>query len=511
MKTLRLVLGDQLSPSVSALRDIDRARDVVLMVEAREEATYVRHHKQKIVLVLSAMRHFARSLREAGVRVDYVRLDDEGNSGSFTGELRRAISRHAVDRIIVTEPGEWRVWVMMQSWGKVFGKPVEIREDDRFFCTRAEFADWAKGRRSFRMEFFYRQMRRKTGWLMNGDEPEGGQWNYDLENRKALPRNLKLPARRRFPPDAITREVMTLVEERFADHFGELEPFGWGVTRKDALAALRHFVKHGLTRFGEYQDAMKAGDDFLFHSLLSPYINIGLLDAGEVCKAVLNAHEKGSAPLPAVEGFIRQIIGWREYVRGIYWLRMPAYAKTNFFKAKRQLPDFYWTGETKMKCLGETIDATRRTAYAHHIQRLMITGNFALLAGLAPAQVEEWYLIVFADAFEWVELPNTHGMALHADGGLLGSKPYAASGAYVNRMSDYCTGCTYDPKIKLGAKACPFNYLYWYFMIANEKPLKSNPRMAMPYRTLARMPDKQRRQILQQAREFLASLKGPST
>ena len=506
MKTLRLIFGDQLSRPLSALRGIDRARDVVLMVEVGEEVTYVRHHKQKIVFVLSAMRHFAESLRAEGIDVDYVRMNDKGNTGSFTGELGRALSRHKVDRIVATEPGEYRVLETMESWENAFGTPVDIREDGRFLCSRTEFAAFAQGRKSLRMEFFYRHMRRKTGWLMKGDKPEGGRWNYDALNRRALPKGVKVHSRRRFPPDAMTREVMTLVGRRFADHFGELEPFGWAVTRKDALAALRRFVASGLPRFGEYQDAMKAGEDFLFHSVLSPYLNIGLLGAGEVCEAALDAFGKGRAPLPAVEGFVRQIVGWREFVRGIYWTKMPAYARGNFLEAARPLPEFYWTGETDMRCLRETIEATRRNAYAHHIQRLMITGNFALLAGIAPAQVEEWYLVVYADAFEWVELPNTHGMALHADGGVLGSKPYAASGAYIDRMSDYCAGCDYDPKVKLGPKACPFNYLYWNFLIVNEARLRDNPRMAIPYRTLARMEGKRRRQIVQAARTFLDGL-----
>ena len=506
MKTLRFVLGDQLSRSLSALRDVEISQDVVLMVEAHDEATYVRHHPQKIVLVLSAMRHFAAALRAEGLQVDYVRLDDAGHSGSFTGELGRALSRHPVDRVVVTEPGEWRVWDLMRTWGTAFGIPVERREDDRFLCARAEFAAWVKGRRGLRMEFFYRQMRRKTGWLMNGDQPAGGRWNYDTENRKALPPHLALPPRQRFVPDAITREVMTLVEQRFSDHFGDLDSFGWAATRAEAIEALRHFITNGLPRFGDYQDAMKSGEDALFHAVLSPYLNIGLLLPAEVCEAALDAYQQGSAPLQAVEGFLRQILGWREYVRGLYWLRMPAYAQTNFFEAHRPLPAFYWTGETAMKCLRETIEATRRNAYAHHIQRLMLTGNFALLAGIAPTRVEEWYLTVYADAFEWVELPNTHGMALHADGGVLGSKPYAASGAYIHRMSDYCAGCAYDPKIKLGLQACPFNYLYWHFLIVNETRLKPNPRMALPYRTLARMVDEHRRQIVQQAQEFLAGL-----
>jgi deoxyribodipyrimidine photolyase-related protein len=499
-------LGDQLCRTISALRDMDATCDVVFMAEVRDETTYVRHHKQKLVLVLSAMRHFAESLRAEGMHMDYVQLDEEGNSGSFTGELGRALSRHHVDRIVVTQPGEWRVWEMMQTWGEAFGTPVEFREDDRFLCSQAGFADWAKGGKSLRLEYFYRHMRRKTGWLMTGDEPQGGRWNYDAENRKKLPRDFPLPPGHRFAPDATTRDVMALVGRRFADHFGDLESFDWAVTREDALEALRHFVTNALPRFGDYQDAMSAGQDFLFHSVLSPYINIGLLSPREVCEAVLAAYDRGAAPLSAVEGFVRQILGWREYVHGVYWMKMPDYAHTNFLKAERPLPDFYWTGATDMRCLREVIEATRRNAYAHHIQRLMITGNFALLTGIAPAQVEEWYLSVYADAFEWAELPNTHGMALHADGGLLGSKPYAASGAYIDRMSDYCAGCAYDPNIKLGTSACPFNYLYWHFLIVNEARLEPNPRMSLPYRSLARMDARRRQQITQQAEQLLTRL-----
>lgn len=510
MKTLRFILGDQLNRAISALRDVDPVQDVVLLVEVQEETTYARHHPQKIVLVLSAMRHFAEGLRAEGLQVDYVRLDAAGNSGSFTGELRRALSRHVIDRIVVTEPGEWRVWAMMQTWEDAFNIPVEKRDDDRFLCARAAFADWAKGRKTLRMEFFYRQMRRQTGWLMNGDQPEGGQWNYDVENRKALPRQLTVPPHCGFTPDATTRDVMTLVERRFTRHFGDLASFGWAVTREEARVALGYFIKNRLPGFGDYQDAMKSGEDFLFHAVLSPYLNIGLLSPREVGEAALDAYQKGAAPLPAVEGFIRQILGWREFVRGIYWLQMPAYAKSNFFNADRPLPAFYWTGQTDLHCLRETIEATARNAYAHHIQRLMITGNFALLAGIAPAQVEAWYLSVYADAFEWVELPNTHGMALHADGGLLGSKPYAASGAYINRLSDYCARCVYDPKLKIGPRACPFNILYWHFLMTHESRLATHPRMALPYRTLARMPTERRQALQEQATAFLARLDSPN-
>jgi deoxyribodipyrimidine photolyase-related protein len=506
MTTLRFIPGDQLTRGMSALAGLDPARDVVLMAEVHDEATYVRHHKQKIAFLFSAMRHFADALQQEGVRVDYVKLDDPANTQSFTGELERAIRRHNSSEVVVTEPGEWRVWEMMLDWRETLPIPVHIRDDDRFVCSRGEFARWAEGRKSYRMEYFYREMRRKTGLLMHGDEPVGGQWNFDHDNRKALPKGFAPPKRRRFPPDAITRDVLELVEKRFGDHFGDLEPFGWAVTREDALQALHHFIRDCLAGFGDYQDAMKAGEDFLLHSVISPYLNCGLLTAMEVCDAAEEAYRKGRAPLNAVEGFIRQVIGWREYVRGIYWTRMPDYAATNHLNASRALPAFYWTGETGMNCLKECIGATRRHAYAHHIQRLMVTGNFALLAGIRPAEIEEWYLVVYADAYDWVELPNVHGMVMHADGGLLGSKPYAASGAYINRMSDYCAGCRYDPEIKSGPDACPFNPMYWNFLIENEKTLARNPRMAMPYRTLGKMTPGRRAEIRREATAFLDGL-----
>jgi deoxyribodipyrimidine photolyase-related protein len=476
------------------------------MVEVQAEATYVRHHKQKIAFLFSAMRHFAEDLRSEGLSIDYVRLDDPGNTHSFTDELKRAIVRHQPDEVHVTEPGEWRVWEMMQGWREELDCPLNIHPDTRFIASREEFSRWAAGRKQYRMEYFYREMRRKTGYLMDGDQPIGGQWNFDIENRKALPKGHGLPPRMRFEPDAITREVFALVEARFPDHFGDLEPFGWAVTRAGALEALDHFISDCLPRFGDFQDAMRTGEAFLYHSVISPYLNAGLLEAREVCERAEAAYRAGSAPLNAVEGFIRQVIGWREFVRGLYWHEMPDYASSNHLDAKRPLPWFYWSGETDMNCLRECITVTRRHAYAHHIQRLMVTGNFALLAGVNPREIEEWYLAVYADAYDWVELPNVHGMVMHADGGLLGSKPYAASGAYINRMSDYCAGCVYDPAIKLGPRACPFNSLYWNFLIENEPKLGKNPRMGMPYRTLRNMPPAQRRQISEQANAFLASL-----
>ncbi len=454
MSTLRIVLGDQLTRGLSSLRDYVPG-DTVLMMEVAEETTYVKHHRQKLVLILSAMRHFADELRHHGFTVDYVKLDDPANTGSFTAEVQRAIARYTPSRVVATEPGEWRVREMMKGWG------AEILPDDRFFATPASFAAWARDRRQLRMEFFYRDMRRLSGLLMDGDAPVGGQWNFDHDNRKSLPKDANPPRRQRFEPEAITREVMELVAMRFPDHFGALEPFGWAVTRAGALEALDHFISACLPNFGDYQDAMKQGNAFLYHSVISPYLNIGLLTPREICDRAQEAWSRGDAPLNAVEGFIRQILGWREYIRGLYWLKMPDYAETNFLEARRPLPDFYWTGRTEMNCLAQAIGDTQRHAYAHHIQRLMVTGNFALLAGLDPKEVEQWYLLVYADAFEWVELPNTHGMALFADGGVMASKPYAASGAYIDRMSDYCAGCRFKPGVKLGPKACPFNYLLW--------------------------------------------------
>ena len=476
------------------------------MAEVMEEASYVRHHKKKIAFIFSAMRHFAAELRAAGWQVDYVTIDDPDNSGSFTGELMRAVARHQPERLRVTRPSEWRVDQAVGKWEQLSGLPVIVSEDDRFVCTSDEFGSWARGRKQLRMENFYREMRRKTGLLMENGEPAGGQWNFDADNRNAASRDLFIPRPLRIEPDAVTRAVLSLVQKRFADNFGDLEPFWFAVTREDAERARCRFIEQALPRFGDYQDAMLADEKFLYHSLLSFYLNVGLLDPLETCRMVEAAYRSGHAPLNAAEGFIRQIIGWREYVRGIYWLKMPGYVNENVFGATRPLPDFYWTGNTDMACLRAAITQTREEAYAHHIQRLMVTGNFALLAGVDPREVHEWYLAVYADAFEWVELPNTLGMSQYADGGLLGSKPYAASGNYINKMSDYCKSCSFDVKRKTGEGACPFNSLYWNFLIRNEPKLKSNPRLAQTYRTWERMDADRRQEYIASAEAFLSSL-----
>jgi deoxyribodipyrimidine photolyase-related protein len=507
MTLLIPVLGDQLSHSLASLRDAPQDKAVILLMEVADETTYVRHHKHKIILVLSAMRHFADELRAAGWTVDYVRLDDPDNSGSFTGEVERAIKRHRPNAIRVVEPGEWRVKLMMDAWRRRFGIAVDILEDDRFLCGILEFQTWAQARNELTMEYFYRQMRRKTGLLMTAAEkPEGGQWNMDKDNRMSPKRGLVYPEPLAIAPDSITQDVTALVADRFGDHFGRLEGFALPVTAADARRALDHFVRTALPGFGAYQDAMVTGQDWLYHSWLSPALNLGLLTAMDVAQAAADAYAGGEAPLNAAEGFIRQIIGWREYVRGYYWMEMPEVADANVLGATRPLPEFYWTGDTDMLCMAEAIRNTRDNSYAHHIQRLMVLGNFAMLAGVRPQDVADWFLVVYADAYEWVELPNVIGMSQHADGGRLATKPYAAGGAYINRMSDHCRGCRYDVKQKTGPDACPFNALYWDFLARHERRFRRNRRMVQMYANWDRMSPDAREAYRASAATFLAGL-----
>ena len=341
---------------------------------------------------------------------------------------------------------------------------------------------------------------------MDGNNPEGGKWNYDSENRKPPEGSLFLPKTYNTPVDNITQEVIKLVEEKFNNHFGNIEPFFFAVTRSQALEALDKFINERLCDFGDFQDAMLEGEPWMYHSHLSFYINCGLLLPKECIQAAEEAYKNKKAPLNAVEGFIRQILGWREYVRGLYWLKMPEYKSLNFFDAQKRLPDFFWTANTDMNCLKQCIQETKENAYAHHIQRLMVIGNFSLLTGLNPMEVNEWYLLVYADAYEWVELPNVTGMILFADGGYLASKPYAASGTYINKMSNYCANCKYSVNQKNGEKACPFNYLYWDFLARNREKLKNNHRIGMMYKTYDRMPEKKKVQITKDSQKFINSL-----
>lgn len=484
---LRVILGDQLSHGITSLSDIDPSGDVVLLCEVRTEAKRVRHHKKKIAFIFSAMRHFDAELQAAGIQTRYIQYDDPHNTGSLTGELTRAIDALHPSEVVVTEPSEYAVLEEVNRWKERCSIPATIRSDERFLCSKAAFADWAKGRKQLRMEFFYREMRRKYTILMEGDEPVGGKWNYDSENRKPPRNGLEIPETYLSEPDTITQQVLELVDRELSDHFGDLEPFHFAVTAAQAQQALDQFIRERLSKFGDYQDAMLQGEPWMYHSHLSFYINCGLLSPLECIEKVERCYREGLIPLNAAEGFIRQLLGWREYVRGLYWLKMPGYASVNHLQAERALPSFYWGAATKMNCLRQCVAETKQNAYAHHIQRLMVLGNFALLAGLNPLEVNEWFWIVYADAYQWVELPNVSGMILFADGGVVASKPYAASGAYINRMSNYCKDCAYKVSKKNGPDACPFNYLYWDFLLRQQAILASNPRMGMPYRTLGKM------------------------
>ena len=494
MTALRLILADQLSESMPSLQGLDTAQDTVMLCEVMEEARYVPHHPKKIAFLFSAMRHFAAGLEASGVRVRYIKLDDASNTGSFTGEVQRAAKELKSSRLIVTEPSEYRVLDMMNGWQKKLGIPVEILSDTRFLATHAEFDAWAQGKKQLRMEFFYREMRRKYAILMQPDgKPSGGEWNYDKENRKPPKVGMTSPPRLSHKKSAITKDVLALVKDNFSHHFGTLEPFYYAVTRKQALMELDHFVTHILPNFGDYQDAMVAGEPYLYHSLLSSYLNAGLLLPLEICQKAEAAYRASKAPLNAVEGFIRQILGWREYIRGIYWHFMPEYGQRNTLNATHPLPDFYWGANTHMFCVAESVRHTRDHAYSHHIQRLMITGNFALLAGLDVKAVQAWYLAVYSDAYEWVEMPNTLGMALFGDGGVVASKPYAASGKYIHRMSNYCEKCRFNPDEMTGETACPFNALYWDFLVRHEEKFRPNQRMPYVFSTWDKFtPEKQK-------------------
>ncbi len=503
LRHLVLILGDQLDLAASGFDGFDPSQDVVWMAEVDDEASHVWSIQPRIAIFLAAMRHFAHALVEAGRTVHYTRLDGKGNRGSLAAELELAIRTHRPQGLVMTAPGEHRVLKAFQAVAAAEGVPLEVREDRHFFCTVREFAAHARGRRQLRMEFFYREQRRRHGVLMDGDEPVGGQWNYDAENRAAFGKAGPglVPAAPAFRPDPLTQGVLDLVAERFADRPGNLANFAWPVTRAQAVEALDDFVRHRLADFGHWQDAMWPGEPWLWHSRLSAAMNLKLLHPREVVEAVEKAYRAGHVPLASAEGFIRQILGWREYVRGIYWTRMPRYLELNALQAREPLPAFYWTGDTPMACLADAIRQTLEHGYAHHIQRLMVTGLYALLLGVEPQQVHAWYLAVYVDAVEWVELPNTLGMSQFGDGGLMGSKPYVATGRYIERMSagSLCGRCRFKPAERLGDDACPFTTLYWDFLARHEDRLASNPRMTMQLRNLQRLDADERRRIAERS------------
>ena len=507
MTKLCFILGDQLSESLSSLAVIKKHDDVVFLCEVMEEATYVAHHPKKIAFLFSAMRHFARRLNVLGYRVRYIQYDDATNTGSFEKELYRAIQEEKISEVHVAHPGEWRVLQKMKALEKQLLISLVIHEDTRFLCSIDEFNCWAKDKKQLRMEYFYRMMRQKYHLLMDSrGKPLGGSWNYDKQNRKNANHIETFPRRLTHPIDEVTSTVLNLVEKEFSRHFGQMRPFNFAVTREQALCEATYFIEHCLAYFGDYQDAMRSSEVNLYHSKLSFYLNTGLLLPLELCRMAEDALEQKQAPLNSVEGFIRQILGWREYVRGIYWLLMPEYANRNYFNGSRSLPELYWGKDTQMFCMKEVVRQTHVDAYSHHIQRLMITGNFALLTGLNPKEVCDWYLAVYADAYEWVELPNTLGMALYADGGLMASKPYAASGKYIQKMSNFCKSCTYNPADVVGESACPFNALYWNFIAQHQGKLKNNPRLHYAYLNWDKMDQVKKNAILVKAMELLAAL-----
>jgi len=507
LRHLVIVLGDQLNEDATALQDFDPARDAVWMAEVAQESTHVPSAKQRTTLFLSAMRHFARRLRQRGLPLMYTALDAPDNAGTLALELEKAILRARPDKLVMTAPGEWRVLDAIRHIARQHAVPLEVRDDTHFFCTVRDFAAHAKGRKQLRMEFFYREMRKKTGILMDGQQPVGGQWNFDADNRASFGKNGPgiVPQPSRFQADDITLEVIALVNRSCADHPGSVDDFGWAVDREQARQALDDFIQHRLPSFGMYQDAMWDGDVWLFHSHVASALNLKLLNPREVIAAAEAAFQRGAAPLAAVEGFIRQILGWREYVRGVYWTHMPAYADSNALDAREPLPDWYWTGDTKMSCLRDAIQQTLAHGYAHHIQRLMVTGLYALLLGVEPQQVHRWYLAVYVDAVEWVEMPNTLGMGQFADGGIMASKPYVASGKYIDRMSNYCKSCPFDPTQATGPTACPFTALYWDFLGRHADTLAKNPRMLMQLKNLNRLSAAERAAIAAQAQTYRAS------
>lgn len=505
-KTIRVIFADTLCLNASLIQEANKEQDIFLFMEVHEEFSYVSHHFKKILFLLSAMRHFAKLLEAKGFCVRYVKHDSPQNTHSFSSEISRAIDELSPQSIAFITPGEYRVRQAIISTLKDKNCNFEEHHDSKFMVSHKDFKAWTSDKKSLQMEYFYRYCRKKFNILMDGAKPIGGKWNYDSDNRKKPPKSYQPNLPCRFTPDAITLELIETLQYKLTNHIGDGENFHYAVTRDQALKVLDYFIQNNLPEFGVYQDAMLIDEPWMSHSHISLYLNIGLITPHECIDSALKSYEKGLSPINSVEGFVRQIMGWREYVRGIYWTYMPKYKDENALMAKNKLPDFFWHGKTKMKCLSQCISQTIDNAYAHHIQRLMVIGNYCLLTAIDPNAVQAWYLAVYADAFEWVELPNVQGMILYADNGLMSSKPYAASGAYINKMSNYCDSCEYSVKEKTGENACPFNYLYWNFMINNRSQLNNNHRLAFIYKQLDKMPEEKKSLITASAKQFLASL-----
>ena len=505
IKRIILILGDQLDLHNAALKSFDQHTDEIVMIESADESSYVWSHKAKIALFLSAMRHFAQDLVAQNFPLVYI----QASALSIEEALKRELLAKHATHLVCVEPGEWRLKVALEKLAQELNIQLLMHDDTHFYCGNNEFRAWVADKKELRLEYFYRYMRKKHQILMDEDsQPIGGQWNYDDQNRRPYskkgPGFINEPVM--FESDHITREVFEFVEQQYPDHPGTLAHFAWPVTREQALAALDYFVTYRLPNFGLHQDAMWQATPFGWHSILSSSLNLKLLNPREVVQRVLDAHRENTLDLAAVEGFIRQIIGWREFVRGVYYLDMPQMAVANFYAHDRKLPAWYWTGDTRMNCMKDTIGQTLKYGYAHHIQRLMVTGNFALLAEILPQQVSDWYLAIYIDAIEWVELPNVAGMALFANGGRFTSKPYIASGAYIKRMSNYCDGCYYKPDVQSGENACPMTTLYWNFLMKHQHALEKNPRTRLMTANLSRISDDKKALITAHAHKILSAL-----
>jgi deoxyribodipyrimidine photolyase-related protein len=497
-----LVLGDQLSRTVGPLAEADPSETVVLMIESEALASAMPHHKQKLVLVFSAMRHFARGLESDGFRVEYRQCS------SFTTGVQAHLEETGAAELLIMRPSDFGIEDTLSRATASCGATLRVVPNGLWLTDEEEFDTWAQGRSALRLEYFYRAARKRRGWLMEGARPLGGRWNFDADNRQTPASDHRFPGTRRFEPDALTRQVMTEVEDRWPVCFGTVDAFGWPVTREDSLRALDDFLEHRLAAFGPFEDAMVEGEPVLYHSLLSVPLNLGLLHPREVCERALThaADPANGVPLQSIEGFIRQILGWREFVRHIYRTKMPELRSANGLGHDRALPAFYWGSNTDLRCVGQTVDQLRQTGHTHHIQRLMVLGNLALIARVDPRELNDWFLATYVDALDWVVTPNVMGMSQFADLGSFTSKPYAASGKYVNRMSDYCAGCVYDPKKTVGEDSCPLNALYWDFIAHHMERWRSNPRMALMAKNWERRAPEMKAQILERAADVRADL-----
>ena len=500
---LYIVLGDQLSMSYAFYNNLNKRTDCIWMAEVDAEATSVWSHKARIVLFLSAMRHFRQQLKNKKIPLIYHQLDKHEFT-DLASALASDLKTHKPENVVMIEPGDYTVQQQITKTVKDAKVKLSVIPDTTFICEIPSFNDWAANKKQLRMEYFYRFMRKTHEILMNNNDPVGGKWNFDSENRSSFGKNGPdpTPPWPAFSPDSITQDVIKLVENRFPNHPGKLSNFDWPVTSAKAQLALDDFIQYRLPKFGAYQDAMWTNEPFLYHSGLAAALNLKILEPQQVIEKAIEAYTKKRAPLASVEGFVRQILGWREFVRGVYWRYMPEYKEHNFLNAKQALPNFYWTAETDMVCLQQSIQQSLDYGYAHHIQRLMITGLFALLLGVKPKAVHEWYLAIYVDAVEWVELPNTIGMSQYADGGKLASKPYTASGKYIQRMSNYCRSCRYNPGKASGDAACPFTTLYWDFLQRHKDKFARHPRTALQWRNLDRFSQQELKTIAAQAQKI---------